>query len=160
MLSGLLVAKPDGEPLGRDGVAALGEASAEGVSGGVADGGELLPEDLAHLALGGREDDDLRLGARFDPPEDEAGEGPALAAPVRADDGDAAGGRDRFEHVALPGVGLPRRAENVLDEPDGVVLVLRIADAVVHACRSLTLTLSRREGTIRSLPLCDACAAA
>ena len=123
----------DGEPLGGDGVASLGELSAEGVFGGVADGGELLPEDLAHLALGGGEDDDLCLGACFDPPEDEAGERPALAAAVRADDGNAAGSGDGAEHLALLRVGLPRRAEDVLDESGGVVPVLWIADLVVHA---------------------------
>ena len=126
----------DGKPLRRDGVAALGELSAEGISGGGADGGELLPEDLAHLAVGGGEDDDLRLGARFDPPEDQAGERPALAAAVRADDGNATGSGDGAEHLALLRVGLPRRAEDVLDEAGGVVPVFWIADLVVHGVPS------------------------
>ena len=76
---GFVGGEGDGEAVGGDGVAGLGEFAGEGGVGVGDGGGEFLPEDLLHLALGGRDDDDFGGGAGFEPPEDDAGGGPVFA---------------------------------------------------------------------------------
>ena len=114
----------DGEPVRGDRVAGAGEFAGE-FDVGVGDGGgQLLPEDLLHLALRWGDDDDFGFGAGFEPPEDDAGGDPVFAGCVAADDGDAALFGDEVEHFGLLGVGLAGVGEDALDEGGGVVAVL------------------------------------
>ncbi len=121
---GLVGGEGDGESVGRDGVAALGEFAGEWDVGVCDGGGQLRPEDMLDLALRRRYDDDFGFGAGFEPPEDDAGGDPVFAGAVASDDGDSSLCGDEVEHFELLGVGGSGVGEGVGDEGDGVVAEL------------------------------------
>ena len=82
------------------------------------------------MAFGGGEDDDDGLRAGFEPPEDDAGEGPVFAGAVATDDGDFALVGGEVEHFELLGVGFAGVGEGVGDEGGGIVAVLGEGDGL------------------------------
>ncbi len=134
---GFVGGEGDGEAVGRDGVARLGEFAGEGNVGVCDGGGQLRPEDVLDLALRRRDDDDFGGGACFEPPEDDAGGDPVLACAVAADDGDSSLCGDEVEHFELLGVGGSGVGEGVGDEGGGVVAVLRQGGAFAPRAAAL-----------------------
>ena len=118
-------AERDGEAVVVDDVLVRGQLAGEASVGGGEGHAELVPEDLLDLAGRGAGDDGLGLGAGVEPPQDGAGGGPVLAGGVGGDDGDGGVAGEGVEDGLLLVVGFAGVFEDLLDESDWVVLVLR-----------------------------------